>query len=126
VYYCVDITVFMTLVQFLTPLFAFLMILKALSRFKKRQQTLREFIVWLVVWIGIGAVGIYPPLIDVFPAWVGFKSGVNLMVFFGMIVLFYAVFSLVMKVEELEKKIVDLNREQALKDTESDTEGHGK
>lgn len=103
-----------SLVQLLTPLFCLVMVLRAVSRFRRREQTIRELLVWLVVWVGIASVSVYPSVSDVMPAFIGIKSGVNVLIYFGMVVLFYGLFRLVVKVEELEYRISEMNRKIAL------------
>ena len=56
----------------------------------------------------------YPPVLDMMPAVVGIKSGGNVLIYFGMVVLFYGLFRLVVKVEELEYRICEMNRKIAL------------
>jgi len=86
----------------------------------KQKQTWRELLLWLLVWIGIGVVAYHPALLDYLPPWLGIKSGVNVLIFFGFVVLFYGFFRLFTKVEELEMKIVEMNREQALRTADED------
>jgi len=107
-----------SIIALLTPLFSLLMILRAISLFRKRKQTGRELILWIVIWVGIGLVAFYPAVLDFLPPIVGMKSGLNFLIFFGFVILFYGVFRLFVKVEELEEKIVKMNREEALKDKE--------
>lgn len=103
-----------SLVALLTPLFSLLMIIRSLSLYWKKKQTWRELIVWVLLWLGIGLVAFYPAVLDVLPPVVGIKSGVNVLVFFGFVVLFYGLFRLFIKVEDLEEKIVKMNRHRAL------------
>ena len=105
-----------SLVALLTPLFSLLMIARAISLFRKRKQSWRELVLWIVLWSGIGLVAFYPEILDRLPSWLGIKSGVNVLIFFGFVVLFYGFFRLFTKVEELEEKIVAMNRKKALRD----------
>ena len=111
------------MVQLLTPLFCLVMLFRALSRFRRREQTVRELLVWFVVWIGIASVSVYPPVLDVMPAFIGIKSGVNVLIYFGMVVLFYGLFRLVVKVEELEYRISEMNRKMALRRNSDESNG---
>ncbi|MDP3975780.1 MAG: DUF2304 domain-containing protein [bacterium] len=104
----------LSLVSLLTPLFSLLMILRSFSLYSRRKQTWRELLLWLVIWLGIGLVALFPQLLDSLPAFIGIKSGVNVLIFFGMVLLFYGFFRLMIKVEELEEKVVNMNRERAL------------
>lgn len=103
-----------SLIALLTPLFSLLMIFRAVALFRKRKQTWREFALWVLVWSGIGFVAFYPQILDVLPPMVGIKSGINVLIFFGFVVLFYGFFRLFAKVEELEEKMVRMVRERAI------------
>jgi len=103
-----------SIIALLTPLFSLVMILRAVSLFRQRKQTWRELLVWVIVWSGIGLVAFYPEVLDSLPPIVGIKSGVNFLVFFAFVVLFYGFMRLFTKVEDLERKLVKMNRNVAL------------
>lgn len=109
----------LSLVALLTPIFSFFMIVRAVTLFSKKKQTWRELLLWIVLWSGIGLVAFYPSILDYLPPIIGIKSGVNVLIFFGFVLLFYGFFRLFIKVEELEEKIVKMNRERAIKDVEN-------
>lgn len=105
-----------SLISLLTPIFSLLMIMRAVALWKTGRQSWRELFLWILVWGGIAGISIRPDLLDLLPPYVGVKSGVNLLIFFGFIVLFYGFFRLFSKVEDLERKLVEMNRRQALKE----------
>jgi len=111
-----------SLVALLTPIFSLLMIVRAVTLFSKRKQTWRELLLWIVLWAGIGFVAFYPAVLDYLPPMIGIKSGVNVLIFFGFVLLFYAFFRLFIKVEELEEKIVKMNRERAIEKAKRKTD----
>jgi len=100
----------------LTPIFALVMIMRAFALFRRGKQSWRELLLWIVVWGGIAGISLWPHMLDALPEVVGIKSGVNLLIFFGFLLLFYGFFRLFAKVEDLERKLVELNRRGALKD----------
>ncbi len=111
-----------SLIALLTPLFSVLMILRSFSLFQKRKQSWREFFLWVLIWSGIGIIAFWPELLDYLPPYIGVKSGVNVLIFFGFVMLFYGFFRLFAKVEDLERKFVNLNREIALKESKEPKE----
>lgn len=104
-----------SLIALLTPFFSLLMILRAIALYRKQKQSWRELLLWIIVWFGIGFIAFKPDVLDLLPPWLGVKSGVNVLIFFGFVVLFYGFFRLFTKVEELEMKIVEMNREGAMR-----------
>lgn len=109
-----------SLYQCLVPLFALLMIAKSISRFLRHQQTIRELIAWMFLWMGISLVSLFPETsITWFARITGIKSGINALIFFALVILSYAVLHLFMKLEHNEKALTELVRKQALKDMET-------
>ena len=112
----------LSLIALLIPSFCLIMVLYSFSLFGRGKLSWRELSVWLIMWIGISLVSLRPDLLDQLPEFIGIKSGVNALIFFGFIVLFYGLFRLFTKVEDLESKVVELNRRLALKDVQKDME----
>lgn len=103
--------------QFFVPLFACLMITKAVSRYIRHSLTFRELAVWLLVWCGLSFGALFP---DLSMAWLsrvtGIKSGFYALIFFTLVLLVYGSLNLFVKLEEHERKLTDLVRSLALKD----------
>lgn len=106
-----------SLYQFFVPGFACLMIAKAVSRYIRHVITVRELIVWLVVWIGLSFGALFP---DFSMMWLsrmtGIKSGFYALIFFTLVLLVYGFLNLFIKLEEHERRLTELVRSIALKD----------
>ena len=106
-----------SLYQFFVPLFACLMIAKALSRYFRHTITVRELIVWAIVWSGVSFGALFP---DFSMMWLsrltGIKSGLNALIFFTLVLLVYGCLNLFVKLEEHERRLTELVRSIALKD----------
>jgi hypothetical protein len=110
----------MSLYQLLVPLLACIMLISGASRYRRHEKTLREFLGWIVVWVGLALVAVFPhPIVRLIEQVTGIKSGLNAIIFFCLVVLFYAVFRLMMQIERLEQSLTELVRKEALKDAES-------
>ena len=71
---------------------------------------------WLVFWLGVGAVVALPWTTSLLASRLGVTRGVDLVIYVSVIVLFYLVFRLTLKIEKLEGNITKLVREIALRD----------
>jgi hypothetical protein len=108
-----------SLYQLLVPLFALLMIAKATSRFLRHQLSIRELIVWLLIWCGASFVALFPdPSMAWFATVTGIKSGINALIFFVLVVLLYGFLRLYIMLEDTERKLTELVRRIALKELE--------
>ncbi|PIZ74213.1 hypothetical protein COY07_00995 [Candidatus Peregrinibacteria bacterium CG_4_10_14_0_2_um_filter_43_11] len=100
--------------QIIVPFLALIMIMKAVSRFRRSEQTWRELITWVLVWGAVGFFALFPEISDKFANFVGIKSGANAIITAALVILFYVVFKILVMTENLEGKITKLNRSMAL------------
>jgi len=83
---------------------------------KKKQINFNEFIFWLAFWFLAGAAIIFIKKIDQFVANLGFSgSGIDILLYLGVAVLFYLIFRLRLKIEKIEKSITKIVREISLR-----------
>ncbi len=79
-----------TIYKLLVPLFAVCMIAKAVSRFRRHQRTVRELVVWIIIWSGISFAALFPDFtMDWFSVLTGIKSGFYAIIFFMLVLLSY-------------------------------------
>lgn len=84
---------------------------------QKKQIGANEFIFWLVFWVLAAVLIIALKQIDKLVARLGFSgSGIEILLYLGIAVLFYFIFRLRLKLEKMEKDITKIVREIALKD----------
>lgn len=104
-----------SLYQLLVPLFAVLMIAKAVSQFLRHRRTRRELFVLCLIWLGVSLVAIFP---DFSMHWLsrltGIKSGFNALIFFTLVVLVYGFLQLFIKMEDNERTLTEMVRKIAL------------
>lgn len=82
---------------------------------KKEQIELAEFIFWLCFWLLAGVAIIFIKDIDLLLTDLGFSSsGINVLFYLAVILLFYLVFKLRIKLEKTNRDITKVIREIAL------------
>ncbi len=91
------------------------MIFRALSYARNGRLKWKSCVLWVLAWLGIGAVALWPSFLDQLPDLVGIKSGVNALIFFAFVMLFSAFFHVLARVDELESKLAVVVRELALR-----------
>lgn len=100
--------------QWAAIIFCGLMIAKAWSQFFRKDKSIKELILWHIIFGGMLILAVWPRFVEKLAYYTGFESGINAVVFFCLAVLFYMVFRLVNIVENMEKKFTKLVRELAL------------
>jgi hypothetical protein len=106
-----------TIYKLLVPLFAACMIAKAVSRFRRHQRTVRELVVWIIIWSGISFAALFPAFtMDWFSVLTGIKSGFYALIFFMLVLLSYGYLTLFVKLEDMERMLTELARKLALRE----------
>lgn len=85
---------------------------------QKKNQKINsiEFFFWISFWLIAGFAVIFIKYIDRFVAELGFSgSGINILFYLAVIVIFYLIFKLRIKIEKIESNITRLTREISLK-----------
>lgn len=108
-----------SLYQLLVPLFALLMMAKAISRFLRHVMTGRELAVWVTIWVGISLVALFPDTAISWFAYVtGIKSGINALIFFALVMLLWGFLRVYVMLEDHERQLTELVRKIALEGVE--------
>lgn len=84
---------------------------------KKNHIGVNEFLFWLVFWLLAAGLIVSLKLIDHLVAGLGFTgSGIEVLLYLSVAMLFYFVFRLRLKFEKIEKDITKIVKDIALKD----------
>ncbi|MFA5935742.1 MAG: DUF2304 domain-containing protein [Patescibacteria group bacterium] len=85
-------------------------------RFRQRVIPLSEALLWSLLWIVATGIVIAPQISTRIAHFVGVGRGADLVVYAAVPMLFFLVFKLFIKHEELERKLTEIVRHDALRD----------
>jgi len=105
----------MTPFQIFAGLVMVIGILRAFMMYKERKLTNGWFVFWLIIWGGVGVLAFIPSISYRISAPLGVQSGISLVVYLSIILLFYLVFRIFLRLEKLQTDITRLVREIALR-----------
>lgn len=105
----------MQAIQIIIIIFALFALSRAVLKFKDNKLTKNEFIFWIIIWCAVIIVAVIPYVISPISSIFGIGRGVDLIVYISIIVLFYLMFRLYVKLESVEKEITLVVRRIAMK-----------
>lgn len=105
--------------QLIVPLVAIVAIIYAWNLTMRQKKSIWEAFLWTVFWGGIAVIAIEPGLLSYLTVVTGIKSQVNAIIATSLGILFFLMFSLVVRMEELEQRLTRVVRDAALKTFES-------
>ncbi len=95
-------------------LFILFVLWRTFLRFQKGDITSREFFIWLVFWFMVAAATMAPKRTDIIAQLLGVERGADLLVYISIIVLFFTVFKIIVKLEKIDRDITKIVRKNAL------------
>ncbi|MBI2552360.1 DUF2304 family protein [Candidatus Uhrbacteria bacterium] len=101
------------------PLISILALIAAsgvIRRFKHGAISRAGFLFWIVLWIAAGALVWVPQITNRLATFLGVGRGADAVFYISVILLFYTVFRLFGKLENLEHQLSDLVKKIALRD----------
>lgn len=107
----------MLVIQILIVAFAVFALARAFMQFRSGRLPFAWFLFWLVFWIAVGTVVLLPQTAQMAAQFVGVGRGVDFVIYVSIIALFYLVFRLFVKIEDVEREITRLVRKIALEET---------
>ena len=83
-------------------------------RFKEGEIETLAFILWLIVWILVAVVAYWPGVTQNVADFLGIDRGIDSVVYFSIVILFYLIYKAFVKIEHLEKDITKVVRDEAI------------
>ncbi len=112
----------LSIIQIVLILFAVFAWSRAFLRMRGKNISIGEFSMWSLIWSAIIIIGLFPDLISRLSELVGIGRGTDLAIYVSIIVLFYLMFRLYVKVDSQSHEVTKLVREIAIKDAKSKTD----
>lgn len=106
------------LIQFLIIVFSLCAIAGTISGFKKNRISLKGLIFWLFLWLVISTTVLLPQTTNFFARILGVGRGTDVAVYLSIVLIFYLIFKIFIKIEKIETDITKIIREVALKESQ--------
>ena len=97
-------------IQIITIIFALFALSRVILRSKEKKLTSNQFIIWIFIWISLVIFASFPSLLTQFAQISGIGRGIDILVYGGIILLFYFLFKLYIKIKGIDEKITKLTR----------------
>jgi hypothetical protein len=108
--------------QVVAPLVSLVAIMYAWNLVFRQKKTIWEAILWTMFWGAISVIALFPNVLTYLQWITGIKSQVNAVLVTAMGILFFMVFYLVVRLEELEQRQTRIVRKIALQNVNSQKE----
>ncbi len=107
---------FLTPYQIIVPFFSLLILVYAWNLVVKQKKTIWEGVLWTLFWGSIAYIALQPSSLTYLSSITGIQSNENAATITAIGILFFIVFYMIMRLEELEQRITKLLRQKAIDD----------
>jgi hypothetical protein len=104
----------LTIIQVMALVFVTFAASRAVLRAKDKKITFFELFFWLGIWGGLIFVVFFPNIVSRVADVVGIKRGIDVIIYTSVGLIFYLIFRLYVKLEDMEREITKVVREVAL------------
>lgn len=104
------------LIKFFIIIFVLFAISRIFVRYRKQEISSKEVFVWTVFWALVLAATLWPKTTDIIAQVFGVGRGVDLLLYISIVVLFFIIFRIIVKIEKIEKDITKIVRHFAIED----------
>lgn len=102
--------------QIVVPILSIIAMVYAWNLVLRQKKTIWEALLWTVFWGVIAWIALYPGMLSYLTAVTGIKSQENAVVFTSIGIIFFLVFYIIIRLEELEQRQTKMIREVALRE----------
>lgn len=103
------------IIKYLIIVFIIFVLWRTFLRFRSKDITGRELSIWTIFWVAVILSTLAPQKTDVVAKFLGVGRGADLLVYLSVIILFFVVFKIIVKLEKIDKDITKIIRSDSLK-----------
>jgi len=109
------------IIQYLLIILILIIIWRIFLKWRQGLFGTRDFIFWLAFWVVVGIIVILPEVTSFLAELVGVGRGADLVVYFSIVLIFYIIFQITVKIEKIERNIAKIVRAVALDQENKET-----
>lgn len=104
------------LIQYLIVFLILLIICRVIIKWKQNLLGVRDFIFWFIFWIAVGIIVVLPEVTSFLAQLVGVGRGADLVIYLSIVLIFYIIFQIMVRIERIERNITKIVREVAMEE----------
>ncbi|MBW2973136.1 DUF2304 family protein [Candidatus Woesearchaeota archaeon] len=104
----------MEIISIILIIFALFAWSRAILNYKKKRLSINEFVFWTIVWFLVILVSLLPAIFSEFAELIGIQSGINLLIYVSIVLLFYLMYRLYVKTKQTHQELTKIVRNIAI------------
>jgi len=104
----------MSLIQILALIFVLFALWRVIAKYQRQELRPIEFFMWFVFLLAVGVAFLTPESLTKLANYTGIGRGADLVLYVAVIVVFYLMFRIFVRLEKMERDITKITRHQAI------------
>ena len=84
--------------------------------YQNKRLSVRKFVTWLLIWLGVIFVAIVPHWLSFVAKWLGIGRSIDVAIYGAIVILFYLVLRVYLRIEDVRKEITALVQALAIRE----------
>ncbi len=101
-------------IQYFLVILVLLIIYRVIIKWRQGFLAFRDAIFWMGFWLVVGAIVLVPETTSFMARMVGVGRGADLVVYLSIVLIFYIIFQITVKIEKIERNITKIVRQVAV------------
>ena len=110
----------MSLIQFIIIVVVVMVWWRLFSRLRAQEIKRLEFLEWFLLWLTVGVFGLAPQFSSYLANVVGVGRGSDLIIYLSILLVFYLLFKIFVRLEKFDRELTKVVREVAIKEIKKD------
>ncbi|NMB47978.1 DUF2304 family protein [Candidatus Kuenenbacteria bacterium] len=107
------------LIQILAILFCLFALWRVVAKYRRQELKPSEFAMWLVFWIAVGVAFVTPSSLTYLANLLGIGRGTDLVLYVAVVVVFYLMFRIFVRLEKMEHDITKVVRRNSIEEAKT-------
>ena len=88
----------------------------AIVGYQSKKLTVKKLIIWIAIWLGVMFVALVPHWLSFIAKWLGIGRTIDVAIYGAIVILFYLVFRIYLKIEDVRREITALVQALAIRE----------
>lgn len=111
------------IIQYFLVILVLLIIYRVIIKWRQGFLAFRDAIFWMGFWLVVGSIVLVPETTSFMARMVGVGRGADLVVYLSVVLIFYIIFQITVKIEKIERNITKIVRQVAVSGKEENVPG---
>ena len=103
------------LIQIIALVVGLFAVSRAYLRMREHKISIQAFLFWTAIWVAVIVVAFHPAVATQVSQYFGVERGIDVFVYISILLLFYLIFRIYVKIESIERNLTRTVREVAIK-----------